>query len=182
MAAISPALLTQRQHREKKRASASPSECSEISDRSTTCATSSPPLRHRSTRTLNPLADAPPHQASPISITYTTRATAHRCVAAMLQGCTFGTHSLYIALIPAQLRKSGVMGRSTRFGVPSSVAAHSAAPPSAVASLSARASARHFRSIRSIRVLHCCTPPKKTKGRAGLTTVSPLNQLQLECL
>ena len=40
----------------------------------------------------------------------------------MLQGRTFGTHSYYIALNPAQLRKSGVMIRSTRFGVPSSVA------------------------------------------------------------
>ena len=34
---------------------------------------------------------------------------------------------ILVALIPAQLRKSGVMIRSTRFGVPSSVAALSAA-------------------------------------------------------
>ena len=41
----------------------------------------------------------------------------------MLQGRTFGTHTYYIALNPAQLRKSGVvMIRSTHFGVPSSVA------------------------------------------------------------
>ena len=38
--------------------------------RSTTAQQSArPPLRHRSTRTLNPLADAPPHHASPIFIT-----------------------------------------------------------------------------------------------------------------
>ncbi len=41
-------------------------------------------------------------------------------------GRTFGTHSLYIALIPAQLRKCRAMIRSTRFGVPSSVAARCA--------------------------------------------------------
>ena len=34
------------------------------------------PLRHRSTRTLNPLADVPPHHARPISITRTTQVTA----------------------------------------------------------------------------------------------------------
>ena len=81
-----------------------------------------PPLRHRSTRILNPLADAPPHHASPISIPNTTRTTAHRSFAVMLQGRTFGTHTYYIALNPAQLRKSGVvMIRSTHFGVPLSV-------------------------------------------------------------
>ena len=41
-------------------------------------------------------------------------------------GRTFGTLSLYIALIPAQLRKCRAMIRSTRFGVPSSVAARCA--------------------------------------------------------
>ena len=36
---------------------------------------------------------------------------------------TFGTHFLYLLLIPAQLRKCRVvMSRSTRFGVPLSVA------------------------------------------------------------
>ena len=63
---ISPALLTQRQHRitgERQRAPPS-------APRSPTAP---PPLRHRSTRTLNPLADEPPHQASPISIIHTTR-------------------------------------------------------------------------------------------------------------
>ena len=62
-----PALLTQRPHRaagERQRAPSECSECSEISKIST----AAPSLRHRSTRTLNPLADAPPHQASPISI------------------------------------------------------------------------------------------------------------------
>ena len=82
---IPPAPLTQRPHREKERASASPSECSECSEisdcspallphprrRSKAPAT---PLRHRSTRTLNPLADAPPHHASPIFISHPTRA------------------------------------------------------------------------------------------------------------
>ena len=75
------------------------SECSEISDCSTRCSRSTtaqqsarPPLRHRSTRTLNPLADVPPHHARPISITRTTQVTAHRCFTVMLQGRTFGTH------------------------------------------------------------------------------------------
>ena len=53
-----PRCLRSAMHREKERASASPSECSEISDRSTTpAAKAAHPLRHRSTRTLNPLAD-----------------------------------------------------------------------------------------------------------------------------
>ena len=38
------------------------------------------PLRHRSTRTLNPLANAPPHHASLLSITHsTTTGIYHRC-------------------------------------------------------------------------------------------------------
>ena len=80
------------------------------------------PLRHRSTRTLNPLADAPPHQASPISIPNTTQATSALMIRRYATGAYLWHAIILVALIPAQLRKSGVMIRSTRFGVPSSVA------------------------------------------------------------
>ena len=68
MAAISPALQT---HRLPPRSLLAPLALSKT-----------PPLltqrklRHRSTRTLNPLADAPPHHASPIFIN--TQHTSHR--------------------------------------------------------------------------------------------------------
>ena len=126
MAAISPALLRSAMHREKERASASPSECSEISDRSTTpAAKAAHPLRHRSTRTLNPLADAPPHHASPISIT-----TPHKPPSSNHRDAT-GAYLWHALLIYCT-------DRSTSFGMPSSVA-----------------SVSHFRFIRFIRVLYC---------------------------
>ena len=112
-----------------RRASASPSECSEISeisDRSTTpAAKAAHPLRHRSTRTLNPLANAPPHHASPISIT-----TPHKPPSSNHRDAT-GVYLWHALLIYCT-------DRSTSFGMPSSVA-----------------SVSHFRVIRVIRVLYC---------------------------
>ena len=71
MAAISPALQT---HRSLQKCLLAPLALLALSK--------TPPLltqrklRHRSTRTLNPLADAPPHHASPIFIN--TQHTSHR--------------------------------------------------------------------------------------------------------
>ena len=70
MAAISPALQTHR----------SPQKCP-LALLALLALSKTPPLltqrklRHRSTRTLNPLADAPPHHASPIFIN--TQHTSH---------------------------------------------------------------------------------------------------------
>ena len=98
----------------------------EISDRSTTpAAKAAHPLRHRSTRTLNPLADAPPHHASPISIT-----TPHKPPSSNHRDAT-GAYLWHALLIYCT-------DRSTSFGMPSSVA-----------------SVSHFRVIRFIRVLYC---------------------------
>ena len=83
------------------------------------------PLRHRSTRTLNPLADAPPHHASPISIT-----TPHKPPSSNHRDAT-GAYLWHALLIYCT-------DRSTSFGMPSSVA-----------------SVSHFRVIRVIRVLYC---------------------------
>ena len=83
------------------------------------------PLRHRSTRTLNPLADAPPHHASPISIT-----TPHKPPSSNHRDAT-GAYLWHALLIYCT-------DRSTSFGMPSSVA-----------------SVSHFRFIRVIRVLYC---------------------------
>ena len=82
-------------------------------------------LRHRSTRTLNPLADAPPHHASPISIT-----TPHKPPSSNHRDAT-GAYLWHALLIYCT-------DRSTSFGMPSSVA-----------------SVSHFRVIRVIRVLYC---------------------------
>ena len=63
---------------ERQRAKGTPQEANEPGGphcyRSTHGAAKRPPtpLRHRSTRSLNPLADAPPHKASPIFITLHT--------------------------------------------------------------------------------------------------------------
>ena len=85
------------------------------------------PLRHRSTRTLNPLADAPPHQASPISIPNTTQATSALMIRRYATGAYLWHAFLLVALIRAQLRKCPVvMIRSTHFGVPPSVAVSAA--------------------------------------------------------
>ena len=120
MAAISPALQTHR----------SPQKCL-LALLALLALSKTPPLltqrklRHRSTRTLNPLADAPPHHASPISIT-----TPHKPPSSNHRDAT-GAYLWHALLIYCT-------DRSTSFGMPSSVA-----------------SVSHFRFIRVIRVLYC---------------------------
>ena len=129
MAAISPALLPQRSHRitgERQRAHPSaPSAPRSPTAPPPPAAKAAHPLRHRSTRTLNPLADAPPHHASPISIT-----TPHKPPSSNHRDAT-GAYLWHALLIYCT-------DRSTSFGMPSSVA-----------------SVSHFRFIRVIRVLYC---------------------------